>query len=259
MITQKTSNEYLDVTREFTNRFKSTSENRLINHSHVAKIKEQMKNSLSNFPPININRQTNNIIDGQHRLKAFQKLIDEGTLPIDAKLAVMYSNMAEEVEREAIINANTNSKNWSLDDYMSSYAFDNIEYRKLDEWAQTHTLCFDGKKTKFRYAAAMLKRQNCTKQLKDGTFNILPDDYIKGEEIHDELIEILSILEKPLNGNFIESITLAWANIRQLHTFKDWLRELKLKKVIINKKPFANKKDWDIIFSMLSTSITLKK
>lgn len=253
-----TKNEFVDVTREFTARFTSTSENRLINHAHVSKIKEQMLEYFNNFPPININKQTMHVIDGQHRLKAFQKLIDDGLLPAETKIPVMYSSMPEDIEREAIINANTNSKNWSIDDYMVSYAYDNIEYRRLDEWAKAHTLTFDGKKSKFRYAAAMLKRKSCLSILKNGEFKITDDDLRMGELIHSELLEILNVLNKPLNGNYIEAITIAWASVRHLHSFKDWMRELKLKKLIIGKKPYQNKKDWDNIFSILNTGINLK-
>jgi hypothetical protein len=258
---ETTKNQYLDVSREFTNRFKSTTENRHVNHSHVSRLKEQMITSFKNFPPVNVNKRTNNIIDGQHRLAAFQKLIDDGLLSIETKLPIMYTDMSEEDERLAIINANCNSKNWSLDDFMKSYAVDNIEYKKLEEWAKTHDLCFDGrngKKAKFRYAAAILKSQNCSKMLKDGSFYISNDDYKNGEEIHSELVEIIDVLGKPVNGNFIESIALSWSDVRNLHSFKEWLRELKIKKPSINKKPFSNKKDWDFIFSIVSTAINIK-
>jgi ParB-like chromosome segregation protein Spo0J len=256
----KISKEYVEVSMEFTKRFSSTSENRQRNHGHVSKLKEQMKHSLKNFPPININKLTNHIIDGQHRLEAFQNLVKSGELPIDSTISVMYSNMPEEEEREAVINANTNSKNWSLDDFMKSFAEVNAEYKKLENWGRNHSLCYDerSRKIKFRYAAAILKRQNCTKILKNGEFFISKEDEIKGEEMHSELVEILAVLKKRENGAFIESIVLSWTDVRTLHPFKEWLKELKLKKATIDKKPFSNKKDWDLIFSIVSTAINIK-
>lgn len=257
-IIQKTKNEYVDVSIEFAKRFKSTTENRMVNHGHVNRLKEQMRTALANFPPVNINKRTNNIIDGQHRISAFRLLLNEGELPTDTKLSVMYTDMTEEDERLAIINANCNSKNWSLDDFMKSYAVVNLEYKKLEEWAKNHSLCFDGKKAKFRYAAAILKRQNCTKMLKDGSFLISTEDFKIGEQIHSELIEVLGVLGKNEKGAYIESVVLSWSDVRELHSFKEWLKELRLKKLSINKKPYSNKKDWDSIFSIVSTAINIK-
>lgn len=134
------------VSRDETKQFHSNSENRVINHGHVNKIKEQLRTSLNYFPPITINAVTNNIIDGQHRLKAFQKLVDDGELSSDSKIPVMYVTIPVVKEKEAIINANTNSKNWSLDDYIASYAKSNSDYRKLDEWCANHALTIDGNK-----------------------------------------------------------------------------------------------------------------
>ena len=115
-------NNFKLVSRHETSEFNSNSENRVINHGHVNRIKGQMKISLNVMQPITINEITKNTIDGQHRLKAFQKLVDDGELPIDSKLSVMYVKINPSDEKEAIINANTNSKNWSLDDYIASYA-----------------------------------------------------------------------------------------------------------------------------------------
>ena len=120
----------------------------------------------------------------------------------------MYTNIPENQEREAIILANTNSKNWSLDDFIKSYTIDNAEYKKLDEFAKSHQLCFSGNKSKFRYAAAILKGQNCSKTLRDGSFFITSEDIVNGEEVHNQLVEILGVLKFPDNGNFIESIAL---------------------------------------------------
>lgn len=251
-------NDFKMVSREGTNEFNSNSENRVINHGHVSKIKEQMKNSLNRFPPITVNSITKNVIDGQHRLKAFQKLIDEGDLPIDSRLSVMYVDIPVEYEKEAIIDANTHSKTWSLDDYIASYAKCNSTYKQLDEWCSRHTLSVDGNKKRYRYGAAILKGFNCSKQLKEGTFLITLDDLNIGEFVHSELVEIIDILGKPCKGNYIEYMAVSWHQVRHLHSFKEWLKELRSKKGSLTKKPFSNKQDWDNIFSILHRAIDIK-
>lgn len=251
-------NNFKLVSRIETNEFNSNSENRKINHGHVNKIKEQMRTSLNVMPPITINGLTKNIIDGQHRLKAFQTLIDNGELPSDSKLPVMFVEISTDYEKEAIINANTNSKNWSLDDYIASYAKCSSDYKQLEEWCGNHALTIDGNKKKYRYGAAILKGEACSKQLKDGTFRLTLEDFSRGELVHTELIEIIDILGKPNKGNFIEYMAVSWCQVRNLHPFKEWLKELKTKKNTLTKKPFSNKQDWDSIFSILHRAIDIK-
>lgn len=251
-------NNFKLVSRDETIEFNSNSENRVINHGHVNKIKEQMKTSLNIMPPITVNDITKNIIDGQHRLKAFQKLVDDGELPLDSRLPVMFVNISTDFEKEAIINANTNSKNWSLDDYIASYAKSNSIYKQLDEWCGNHALTVDGNKKKYRYGASILKGAACSKQLKDGSFELTLDDIRRGELVHSELIEIIDTLGKPCKGNYIEYMAVSWCQVRNLHLFKDWLKELRSKRGSLTKKPFSNKQDWDNIFSILHRAIDIK-
>lgn len=249
---------FYEVNREQTKEFSYKDDNRQINHGHLRKIKDQMKESFGVMPPITINEQTKRVIDGQHRLQAFRDLVDSGELPKDATLSVMYISIDEDKEREAIVNANTVSKNWSLDDYVASYSKSNEVYKKLDEWCSTHTLCVDGNKKKYRYAAAMLKGVACSKSLKDGSFTITDDDFERGEIIHTELLEIIGVLDKPLKGSFYEYMAVAWSQVRHFHPFKEWLKELKIKKSTLSKKPFSNKEDWDNIFGLLHRAIDIK-
>ena len=165
-------NTFKLVSRDETNEFNSNSENRVINHGHVNKIKEQMKTSLNVMPPITINDITKNIIDGQHRLKAFQKLVDDGELPLDSRLPVMFVTISTDFEKEAIINANTNSKNWSLDDYIASYAKSNHIYKQLDEWCSNHALTVDGNKKKISLWCINFERSCLFQAIKRGFFFI---------------------------------------------------------------------------------------
>jgi hypothetical protein len=128
----------------------------------------------------------------------------------------------------------------------------------LDEWCSEHSLTLDGNKRKYRYGASILKGRACSKELKDGSFNITEDDLTNGELIHSELIEIIDVLGKPVKGNYIEYMAVSWCQVRALHTFKEWLKEIKTKKNTLVKKPFSNKKDWDQIFSSLHRAIDIK-
>ena len=60
------------VSYEQTLAFGTNQENRAYNHAHLEKIKRQIRKSFDTMPPITINTVTNHIVDGQHRLKAYQ-------------------------------------------------------------------------------------------------------------------------------------------------------------------------------------------
>lgn len=252
------TNEFQYVNREFTNRFKSIGENRTLKRPHLNKLGEELILNGSFYQPIIVNKRTNNIIDGNHRIQIFKELIDKNSLPINSKIAVKYIDIEELIEKKTMVTLNTSQVSWSLDDYIVSHSIKNPEYRKLIDWTKSHSLSFNGKKPKYRYAAAILKGVSCGGLLKNGDFYISNDDCKNGEEIHNELVQIISVLNKPISGNFIESLALSWYKVRDLHQFKEWLKELKAKKNIIDKKSFSNKKDWDFIFSIVSTAINVK-
>lgn len=236
------------------------SENRLVNHGHKNKIKRQMELSLDYFAPITVNEITSNVIDGQHRLVAFKELIDEGKLPGDSTLDIKYLNIPLDKEKEAIVNANINNKNWSLDDYIFSFSKKNNNYSLLIDWCSNHPLCIGkGNKFKYRYGAAMLVGKGCNKELKDGSFIISQEDLNRGEIVHDELVDILEILGKKQTNPFIEALAVSWISVRHLHPYSEWRKEIKNKKNMLMKKPSENQKEWNEIFGTILRSIELKK
>lgn len=240
--------------------FGKNQENREYNHSHLGKIKKQCLASLEAMPPISVNTLTNNIIDGQHRTRAFIELIQEGQLPTDSKLKVMYLEIPLSEEKQAIIDANTNSKNWSIDDYILSYAKAGIvSYAKLDEWCKLHSLTSDEGKSKFRYGSAIIKGKRCNTELKSGTFTFTDDDLTRAEEIHAEMLEIVELFGLKGKGEWLESLATSWYSARGQHEFRVWMRELKAKKQRFLKLPKSNSKDWDNIFAQAHLAIDKKK
>ena len=238
--------------------FGKNQENRKINPSHLQKLKKQWLKYSDMMPAVIINSVTNNIIDGQHRIKAYQMLIADGELPMSTKLKVMYVNIPLDTEKEAIIDANTNSKNWSLDDYIASYVKAGVmPYVKLEEWCKTHSLCFDGK-PKYRYGAAMLTGKHCQQPLKNATFDFDIDNLKIGEEIHTELLEIVDLLGLKNYGSWIESLSVTWYQYRNMHPFRVWLGEMKNKKARLIKMPKDNASEWEAIFNTVHGAIDKK-
>ena len=221
------------------------------------------------MPPITINTVTNHVIDGQHRLKAFQTLVSDGLLPNDAKIKVMYVEIPIEEEKTSIVEANTNSKNWGLDDYISSYAKAGIlSYKALEEWCKEHILCYKFTKDKetgeenkiynYRYGAAILTGKRCSAELKSATFTFSESDAALAHEIHAEMLEIIELFGLKGNGSWIEALAVTWHAYRDMHPFKVWMKELKAKKNRFMKMPKENSKEWESIFNTAHGAIDKK-
>lgn len=247
------------VSYDDTKQFGKNQENRAYNHAHLEKIKKQCKVSMEAMPPITINKVTNHIVDGQHRLRAYQSLVENKEIDANTKIKVMYVEIPVEEEKQAIIDANTNSKNWSLDDYIDSYAKAGIvSYVKLKEWCTKHALANDGdKKARFRYGAAIITGKRCSSELKNGLFSFSPDEIARAEEVHAEMLEIVKTFDLKGKGHWIESLATSWVSVRERHDFRTWLKELKSKKRFL-KCPKDNSKDWDNIFAQAHLAIDKK-
>ena len=249
------------VPYEGTKNYGSNQENRTFNHAHLEKIKKQcILTNMEAIPPISINTRTNHVIDGQHRLKAYQTLIAEGALDPETRIKVMLLDIPVEEEKQAIIDANTNSKNWSLDDYILSYAKAGIvSYVKLDEWCKLHPLTSEGGKSKFRYGAAIITGKRCPSELKSGEFSFTDEEYERADEVHAEMLEIVELFNLTGKGTWIESLATSWIATRELHDFRTWMKELKLKKGKFLRLPKANSSDWNNIFSQVHLAIDKKQ
>lgn len=239
--------------------FNLNNKNRVYNTRHLEKIRAQTIRSTELMPPITINIITGNIIDGQHRHKAYVDLYALGLLPRHATIKVMYVEIPEEKELEAIINANTNSKNWTLDDYIASYIKLGIEsYVRLEEWSKSHLLTCECGKSKIRYASAILAGKRCNPTLKSGMFTVTDEDFERANVIHDEMFQIAEILGMKSRGSWLESFAVSWNKVRNQHNINVWLKEFKAKKATYGRMPTDNDKDWEAMFAQVHLNIDKK-
>ena len=248
------------VSLEKAKTFSLNSKNRVCNPCHFEKIKREMIDSLNVMPPITVNVVTNNIIDGQHRHKAFVKLREEGILPENSTLKVMYVEISAEDELKAIVKANNNSKGWTLDDFVASYIVSGIvSYVKLDKWCKEHALSSENGKSKIRYGSAILTGRRASNDLKNGTFTFTDEEMQRAENVHSEMQEIIEVFGMKGRGVWIESLAVSWIAVREQHNFRTWMKEFKSKKSMFLRMPKDNSKDWDNIFAQAHLGIDKKK
>lgn len=239
--------------------------NRMIDEGHVKLFKSYSEKELREMPPITVNGRTGRLIDGQHRVRAIVKKIEDGTLPKDYRFDVMLSDIAEEDERAAVINANINSKGWTQFNYIECYMEDVDDdiaknYIMLDKWCREHQLTAPKKENsypKFRYGAAMMKGINCQTILKNGDFKATKEEAYEAHKIHNEIVEILRAMDRLSTGYWLENMALAWHNARLNTDFGKFMKELKTKSTLnyVKGRPSNTRIDWDYIFAYVKMRI----
>ena len=232
--------------------------NRMIDERHIKLFIGYSEQQLRNMPAITVNERTGRLIDGQHRVRAIVRMIEQGILPKDYRFDVMFSDIPEEDERKEVISANINSKGWTQFNFIESYMKDSDDdiaqnYIMLDEWCRTHKLTAPKRKKsspKFRYGAAMMKGVSCTSILKTGEFKVTKEELDEAHIIHNELIEILKAMDRPMTGAWLEYMATAWYNARRDTDFKKFMKALKNDSILSRAKgkPSNSRRDWDDIF-----------
>lgn len=121
--------EVIKETRDY-KLFKLLDSNREIDEGHVKDLMSKMKNdNLLEVNPIQVNEQFQ-VIDGQHRLKAAEKL----GIPV-------YYVQSPRLREKHIINLNITKKTWSLADYMHHHCTkQKPEYLKLQKFIEENDI-----------------------------------------------------------------------------------------------------------------------
>ena len=239
--------------------------NRMIDERHLKLFTSYSEQKLRNMPPLTVNERTGRLIDGQHRVRALVKMIEQGKLPKNYRYDVMLIDISEEEERSEIINANINSKGWSQMNYIKFFMEDVCEdisnsYKMLDKWCRRHTLTASKSENiapKFRYGAAIIKGMGCSIILRNGLFKVTKEELDEADKIHDELCDILEAMDRVKIGHCIENMAISWFNARRNTDFKKFMKTLKNESILgsVKGRPSNTRRDWDYIFAYVKSQI----
>lgn len=242
--------------------------NRMVDEGHIKLFIGYSEQQLRNMPPITVNTRTGRLIDGQHRVRAIVRMIEQGKLPKNYRYDVMLIDIPEEDERTEVINANIHSKGWTQFNYIQFYMEDVCEdisnsYKMLDEWCRQHQLTAPKKEVqspKYRYASAMMKGMGCSSILKNGLFNVTPEELDEADKIHNEIVEILKIMDRVSTGTWLEYMAISWFNARRDTDFNKFIKVLKNDSILNNVKgrPSISIRDWDYIFAYVKMQMQNK-
>lgn len=247
---------YADVNLEKAKTFTLNPKNRTIVPNHLSRLKREMSECLWTMMPIVVNIITGNILDGQHRHKAYIDLMEAGELPKDYLLGVMYVSVPKEFELEAIERINNNNKCWAIGDFINRHS-DDDSYNNLIQFCLTHTLTCDKNGPKVRYGSAMVAGKCCTNILKNGEFYATKEDFERAEQVHDEMLQIIEALGKEKKGGYIESLATTWMRFREHYEFNTWMKEFNTNKKY-SKMPSNNGKEWNTLFAIAHSNIEMK-
>ena len=239
--------------------------NRMIDERHLKLFTSYSEQKLRNMPPLTVNERTGRLIDGQHRVRAIVKLIEQGKLPKDYRYNVMLIDISEEDERAEVINAQINAKGWTQFNYIKSYMEDSCDdisnsYTMLDEWCRRHKLTAPKSENiapKFRYGAAIIKGMGCSSILKNGLFNVTPEELDEADKIHNEICDILEAMGRVKIGYWFEYMAISWFNARRNTDFKKFIKTLKNESILndVKGRPSISRRDWDYIFAYVKSQI----
>lgn len=241
--------------------------NRRIDQNHVNEFINIIRNDgdvdvVLSASELIVNEVTNTILDGNHRYPAIIKAANDGIIRPDAKVRVVlehYENLSDEMDR--IVELNTHSKNWQLQDYIDSFArweedrgeFDG-PYTRLRNFCLQHTLCAPNtekkdSRPKYSYGIAMIKGQRRDKEIKRGELEISTAELEDANIIHNELCVIRERFGLPLHGNDIEGMAKEWILYRNVIDLNKLKRRRPSAAVARTMK--GNRGDWKNVFMLI--------
>ena len=133
-------------------------------------------------------------------------------------------------------------------------------YKMVDKWCRRHKLTAPKSEKispKFRYGAAIIKGMACSSILKNGLFNVTPEELDEADKIHDEICDILEAMDRVRIGYWLENMAISWFNARRNTDFKKFMKTLKNESILgsVKGRPSNTRRDWDYIFAYVKSQI----
>ena len=235
---------------------------------HVKDIKDAIvkDGNMDKIPPIIVDVNTMQIVDGNCRFNAVLDIL-EGGLIDNLILRVIFEDIPEGEFDDRVIKFNMGQQSWRLIDFIYNYSLRGFDsFTKLIDFCnRNETLhSLDGKTINPRYGAAALKLS--VNDLKKTNLVITEADVTTGNNVVYEANEIRKKFSNDLKANgggWYEPYLRAWAEFRDTLgdiRFPQYLREIdrtvKTRKRDVQVPYGSNKKsDWNGFFRAVKTYV----
>lgn len=205
--------------------------------------------------PIVVDINTLNIVDGQHRINALEKILR--TKP-EAYIKVVFMDVPmDEKIRDRVIKEFQTGKHWSMKDYEESLLkSENGAMTQIKEFGEEHTLTQrknkKGEITGFnsKYTYAVIFGRNIKNDIIEGNIVLTKETLKKAEIVHEELRNIVMACGMTV-GAWFESFAWAWNEIRDTSSDKRLIKQLTLPVIYENINDYliipgktTNKQEW---------------
>jgi hypothetical protein len=193
---------------------------RTLYEPHVKEIESDIINGKAKYmAPIEINVNTGGVIDGNHRFKATKNAWEKGS---DFVIEAIFRDISAEEENDIIVKKNTSQKSWTQKDFKHKLLLEgNKSAMRLNDFCLSHDILHGKQKkdgtipTKDRYAMALLRGQNITKEITNGTVVITDEDVEFGEQLYKEVTKLYDILGyQSMGGGWFEYFLQGWYDFR---------------------------------------------
>ena len=194
--------------------------NRALVNSNVKKFFNLMKKG--KFDPalgvIVVDIKTGTIIDGQHKVKAFKKAVEE--FGYDGCLYVRFVEAPECVaDLQDYIRQFQEGRKWQLEDYISANLHGKNDLEKLRTFCLNHEKLNSGNDDDvfWRKGACIIAKTNSSeykKRLKDRNVRFTNEECADAERSYQEAIILMNSLGKSWTDGGFEYILNAWKKVR---------------------------------------------
>jgi len=225
------------------NMFKIKKGNRIVNMTHVQKIKDSLiKHTFLPSCPIICDKNMN-VIDGQHRLQAAREL----------GIAVYYV-IEEEPDQDLLIDLNITQRKWSTTDYITYYANEksNENYKRLLQMIKE--IPFDATTLLCLAFNLDVGGNFLNNKLKTGQLELTEKDVRQAHIVYDNILSLRDALRCTLTGRMARAVVslqrhpkFSWSTM--LHKAKQWSAKA---------YQCSTKQEWENMLIMLYNMSTTK-
>ena len=247
---------------------------RMVDVKHTNEIKNAIKSGKTFIACIEVDINTMGIADGQHRYQAYRSIWNEDETSA-VKMDVRFLDIPSKMYDDIVKDKNIHSKNWTIKDYKEAMRRNpkNQSISMLDDFCQSHNLLHGKAKDKEtnkykmckdRYAMAILKGENQTKQIKDGTFTLNNVEIKDGDALYVEIEHMVTKLGLTSSmGNWFEAFCSAWYKMRHDYRSRSQIERIGFNKVLekidaknFSTSPSGSRIDWENRFTTLIDNIS---
>lgn len=195
--------------------------NRVVNVSNVKKFYNLMKNG--KFDPmmgiVVVDIKTGTIIDGQHRVEAFNRACEE--FGYTGYLFVRFVDAPTGIEElQNYIRQFQVSRKWSLEDFISANIYGKNDLDKLKDFCLAHKYLNKGDDLPdvfWRKGAAIVAKTGSSEyknRLKQRNVRFTQEEWADAERTYGEVTALMDALGKSWSDGGFEYIVNAWKKVR---------------------------------------------